>query len=276
MKLQNLFSLTMMAAFLWSCGGSEQQAAESETTEAASTAAETVSAANTESGGDNTLSEQEKQEGWELLFDGTSTDQWRGAHQENFPEKGWHVEEGVLVVEEAEGEESGNGGDIVTKDEFTDFEMSLDFKITEGANSGIKYYVTEQYNSGKSAIGLEYQILDDEKHPDAKLGNNGGGTRTVASLYDLIAAPQTKPINPVGEWNHARIVSQDGKVEHWLNGEKVLEYDRFSEEFQQKVQASKYEDWEDFGKWESGHLLLQDHGNRVYYKNIKVRELPAS
>ncbi|WPP51217.1 3-keto-disaccharide hydrolase [Catalinimonas niigatensis] len=271
MKLQNLFSLTIMAAVLWSCGGNEQQTAESETS-----SAEAVTAVNTESDGDNTLTDEEKQQGWELLFDGNSTDQWRGAHQDAFPEKGWHVEDGMLVVEEASGEESGNGGDIVTQDEYTDFEFSLDFKITEGANSGIKYYVTEQYNSGKSAIGLEYQVLDDEKHPDAKLGNNGGDTRTAASLYDLIAAPQTKAINPVGEWNHARIVSLDGQVEHWLNGEKVLEYDRFSEEFKQKIQDSKYKDWEGFGVWESGHLLLQDHGNRVYFKNIKVRELPAS
>lgn len=271
MKLQNLFSLALMVAILCSCGSGEQQTAESETTET-----EAVSTANAESGGDNTLTDEEKQQGWTLLFDGNSTDQWRGAHQEAFPEKGWHVEDGMLVVEEAEGEESGNGGDIVTQDEYDNFEFSLDFKLTEGANSGIKYYVTEQYNSGKSAIGLEYQILDDEKHPDAKLGNNGGGTRTVASLYDLIAAPQAKPIHPVGEWNQARIVSQDGKVEHWLNGEKVLEYDRFSEEFKQKIQNSKYKDWEGFGVWESGHLLLQDHGNRVYFKNIKVRELPAS
>ncbi len=273
MKLQNLFLLSLMTALLWSCGSGEQSGTE---TESATTDSEAVSAANTETTAENTLTDQEEQDGWILLFDGKSTDQWRGANQEKFPEKGWYVEDGMLVVEEATGAESGNGGDIVTKDEYKNFEFALDFKITEGANSGIKYYVTEQYNSGKSAIGLEYQVLDDDVHPDAKLGNNGGNTRTAASVYDLIAAPQDKPIHPVGEWNHARIVSKDGKVEHWLNGEKVLEYDRFSDEFAQKVHNSKYKDWEDFGVWDSGHLLLQDHGNRVYYKNIKVKELPAS
>ncbi|MEK6480476.1 DUF1080 domain-containing protein [Catalinimonas sp. 4WD22] len=271
MKITNFFSLAFAATFLVSCGSGSQQNTESETAEA-----ESVSASSNESVEDNTLSSEEQQNGWKLLFDGSSLEHWRGVHQEKFPEQGWHVEDGMLVVEAASGAESGNGGDIVTMDEYTDFEFELDFKITEGANSGIKYYVTEQYNSDKSAIGLEYQILDDDVHPDAKKGNNGGGTRTVASLYDLIAAPQSKPINPVGEWNHARIVSKDGQVEHWLNGEKVLEYDRFSEEFKEKINNSKYKDWEGFGVWDSGHLLLQDHGNLVYYKNIKVRELPAS
>lgn len=271
MKIQTLFSTLLAATFLYACGGSEKSEAANESAEA-----ETVSASEVETEAENSLSREEKQNGWILLFDGESLDQWRGANQDAFPERGWHTEDGLLVVEEARGEESGNGGDIVTKEEFTNFEFSLDFKITEGANSGIKYYVTEQYGSDKSAIGLEYQVLDDDVHPDAKKGNNGGGTRTVASLYDLIAAPTSKPINAVGEWNHARIVSKDGHVEHWLNGEKVLEYDRFSEPFLEKVQNSKYKDWEDFGVWEKGHILLQDHGNEVYYKNIKVRELPAS
>ncbi|MFP4097097.1 MAG: DUF1080 domain-containing protein [Cyclobacteriaceae bacterium] len=271
MKIQNLFTIAALVPLMWACGGAQEA-----TTESSSAEVEAVTTAKEEQAADNSLSAAEQQDGWVLLFDGQSWDKWRGAHQETFPDRGWRIEDGLLVVEEADGAESGNGGDIVTKDEYTDFEFKVDFKITEGANSGIKYYVTEQYNSGKSAIGLEYQILDDAEHPDAKLGNNGGGTRTVASLYDLIAAPQDKPINPVGEWNTAHIVSQDGKVEHWLNGEKVLEYDRFSDEFKQLVQSSKYKDWEGFGVWPTGHLLLQDHGNRVYYKNIKVKPLSAS
>lgn len=225
---------------------------------------------------DNTLTEQEKQDGWELLFDGQSTEHWRGAHQSSFPAKGWTIEEGMLIVQSSDGAESQNGGDIVTHEEYSDFEFQVDFKLTEGANSGIKYFVTEGYDSKKSAIGLEYQLLDDARHPDAKLGNNGGGTRTLASLYDLKAAPDNKPVHPIGEWNTARVVVQDNRVTHYLNGEKVLEYDRGSNEYKQLVQASKYQKWEDFGLADQGHILLQDHGNQVFFKNIKIRDLSAS
>ncbi|MGB3781008.1 MAG: DUF1080 domain-containing protein [Tunicatimonas sp.] len=225
---------------------------------------------------DNTLTDQEKAEGWELLFDGTSTDHWRGAHKENFPEGGWTVEDGMLVVESSDGAESQNGGDIVTNDEYSNFVFQTDFKLTEGANSGIKYFVTEAYNSDKSAIGLEYQLLDDERHPDAKLGNNGGGTRTLASLYDLKGAPTDKPAKPIGEWNTARLEVNGKQVTHYLNGTKVLEYERGSDAYHQLVQGSKYKDWDNFGMAESGHLLLQDHGDRVYFKNIKVRKLSDS
>lgn len=234
-----------------------------------------MSATSSEQASDNTLTAQEKQQGWELLFDGSSTDHWRGAHKEQFPEKGWKVEDGALVVIESGGRESQNGGDIVTKEEFSDFHLKLDFKLTEGANSGIKYFVTEGYDSQGSAIGLEYQILDDEKHPDAKQGNNGEGTRTVGSLYDLIAA-KDKKVNPIGAWNQAEIVVKGNHVEHWLNGEKVLEYERGSDQYQQLVKNSKYNKFNNFGLAEEGHILLQDHGNRVYFKNIKIRALPAS
>lgn len=268
-----VFAWTALLPLMWACGSTQETDGE----QAASTGeVDAVTTVNEEAAADNSLTSAEKAEGWTLLFDGSSLDQWRGAHQERFPERGWHVEDGLLVVEAADGAESGNGGDIVTRAEYTDFEFKVDFRLTEGANSGIKYYVTEQYNSDKSAIGLEYQILDDDKHPDAKKGNNGGGTRTVVSLYDLIAAPESKPINAVGEWNTAHIVSKEGKVEHWLNGEKVLEYDRNSPEFMELVQKSKYKDWDGFGAWPQGHLLLQDHGNEVHFKNIKVRDLSES
>lgn len=218
----------------------------------------------------NTISNYEKKNGWNLLFDGVSTKGWRGVYKEKFPDKGWEVKESELIVQASTGAESTNGGDIVTIEEFADFELVADFKITEGANSGIKYYVTEKENNIGSAIGLEYQILDDKNHPDAKLGREGN--RTVSSLYDLITA-QNKRVNPIGEWNTARIVSKNKHVEHWLNGMKVLEYERGSKEFRELVAASKYKDWPDFGEAPKGRILLQDHGNKVSFRSIKIRKL---
>ena len=219
----------------------------------------------------NSLTTAEKDNGWEMLWDGETTEGWRGARLDEFPEEGWKIEDGVLTVLASGGGESEAGGDIVTKELYGDFELKVDFKITEGANSGIKYFVDTDLNKGPgSSIGLEYQILDDERHPDAKLGNHEG-SRTMASLYDLIQADPDKPVNPIGEWNTARIVSKDNKVEHWLNGEKVLEYERKSEEYRQLVSESKYVDWPNFGEAEEGHILLQDHGNKVSFKNIKIK-----
>ena len=218
----------------------------------------------------NQLSKDDIKDGWQLLFDGKTTSGWRGAHKENFPDKGWHTENGELIVEAANGAESGNGGDIVTLEEFDNFEFELDFKITKGANSGIKYFVTEKYHPEGSAIGLEYQILDDKNHPDAKLGVNGN--RTVASLYDLIPAKKDKKFYP-DNWNHTRIVSKGNHVEHWLNGEKVVEYERNNQMFDALVAYSKYKDYEGFGNWAKGHILLQDHGNEVHFRNIKIRRI---
>ena len=220
---------------------------------------------------DNTLTAQEKTAGWRLLFDGSTTKGWRNAHHDKFPDKGWVVKDGVLSVVESGGAEAAHGGDIVTLDEYGDFEFKADVKLTKGANSGIKYFVTEKLGTpGRgSAIGLEFQLLDDAVHPDAKAGRDGN--RTFGSLYDLIAAPATKPVKPIGEWNTAHIVSKGTKVEHWLNGTKLIEFDRASESFKKLVAISKYKDYAGFGQAKSGHLLLQDHGNTVYFRNIKVK-----
>ena len=221
----------------------------------------------------NHLTYAEAQDGWKLLWDGSSPAGWRGARLEGFPEQGWQIRDGVLRVLSSGGAESAAGGDIVTVDTYGDFELKADFRITEGANSGIKYYVDTEINKGEgSAIGLEYQILDDLRHPDAKLGNHEG-SRTLASLYDLIAADPAKPVNPVGQWNTARIVSREGHVEHWLNGVKVLEYERGSEAYRELVAGSKYKIWPNFGEATRGHILLQDHGDQVDFRNIKIKPL---
>ena len=218
----------------------------------------------------NTLTDDERTQGFRLLWDGRTSRGWRSAKGPEFPKEGWKMKDGVLSVVETGGAESQAGGDIVTEETFSAFDLKVDFRLTPGANSGIKYYVDTELNKAEgSAIGLEYQLLDDARHPDAKEGRNGN--RTLASLYDLVPAAAGKKANPVGEWNQARIVSHGRHVEHWLNGEKVLEYERGSLEFRRLVAASKYTVWPGFGEKPSGNILLQDHGNRVDFRNVKIR-----
>ncbi|MBI1227955.1 MAG: DUF1080 domain-containing protein [Bacteroidetes bacterium] len=226
----------------------------------------------------NTLTPNELRHGWRLLWDGKTSDGWRSARSNDFPAKGWKMKDGVLTVEPSTGGESTGGGDIVTREQFSSFELKLEFKITEGANSGVKYFVQPDLNQGAgSAIGCEFQILDDAKHPDAKLGV--AGNRTLGSLYDLISAAnlstpdRSKVFRGIGEWNQARIVVRGNHVEHWLNGFKTLEYERNTPMFDALVAYSKYKDWPNFGNWVQGHILLQDHGNEVSFRSVKVREL---
>lgn len=221
----------------------------------------------------NTLTSFEKAGGWKLLFGGKTADGWKGAYKNEFPARGWEIKDGILGVLPSDGAESTNGGDIVTTGQFSAFDLSFEFKLTPGANSGVKYFVTLAENNSGSAIGLEYQLLDDTLHPDAKLGRDGN--RTLASLYDLIKAEkQSRFIHQPGEWNWGRIVVYpNNHVEHYLNGIKVLEYDRGSAAFRGLVAISKYKVWPDFGEAPKGHILLQDHGNAVQFRSIKIKEL---
>ena len=221
----------------------------------------------------NTISAQEKAQGYKLLFNGQNFDGWRKVHGTDKPNSRWKAENGILSVGASDGSETGN--DIVLAEKYGAFELAFDFKLSEGANSGVKYFVDEQYDSGgKSGVGLEYQVLDDEKHPDAKMGVVGN--RTMSSLYDLIPATKLDKRfqRKIGEWNQARvIVLPNNVVQHWLNGFKVLEYERKSNIYNALVARSKYAKYKGFGASDKGHILIQDHGDNVSYKNFKIREL---
>lgn len=218
----------------------------------------------------NNLSKEEKNLGYRLLWDGKTTKNWTLTNTNKFPEKGWLIQDGILSVEKDQVGQPALGGDIITQNKYTAFELKFDFKLTEGANSGLKYFVND-YNG--TVLGLEYQILDDEKHPDAKMGIKGN--RTLASLYDLIPAQKIPAaLKKIGEWNQAMIrVYPNNKVEHWLNGYKVLEFDRQSAEFKELVFQSKFKNIKDFGLAPNGKILIQDHGDQVSFRSLKIREI---
>jgi hypothetical protein len=229
----------------------------------------------------NDVSSAEKAQGWKLLWDGKTTKGWHGAYKKEFPKAGWRIVDGEFVLPETGGRESLEAGDIVTDEEFGAFELQVDFKVPPGGNSGIKYFVDEgikpiSSGGGGSAVGLEFQLLDDERHPDAQKGT--AGNRTIGSLYDLITKqklPGGLAVLPrVDEWQHARIVAYpDKRVEHWLNGVKVVEYKRDSPQFRALVAKSKYAVVPNFGLAEKGRILLQEHGNAVRFRSVKIRPL---
>lgn len=231
--------------------------------------------------GVNILSSAERSAGWRLLWDGKTADGWRSARAPSFPAKGWSMCDGVLTIEGRGGGESQGPGDIITTKTFSQFELTFDFSITPGANSGVKTFVQTDLSpidkvTGKpvnvgSSIGLEFQVLDDALHPDAKLGRDGN--RTVGSLYDIIPAPKDKTVNPTGQWNHGRILAKGQDVTFWLNGHETVRFTRGSAAFRDAVAHSKFSNIPDFGEWPAGHILLQDHGDRVSFTNIKIREI---
>jgi hypothetical protein len=198
---------------------------------------------------------------WIVLFDGKSTDAWRGYKQDAFPDKGWTVENGAIKT--VAGAEAG---DIITRDKFKDFELEYEWRVSPGANSGVFYNVAET-GARVYETGPEMQVLDDEKHKDGK-----NPTTSAGALYALIA-PSEKATRPVGEFNKARIVVKSGHVEHWLNGKKVVEYDLTGDAIKAMIAGSKFKEMPMFARETEGHIALQHHGDEVWFRNIRIRRL---
>ena len=224
----------------------------------------------------NVLTSQEKDQGWVLLFDGKTFSGWRGLGYDRVPAEHWIIDNGAIkkvptkdVPLQKDGQPL-SGGDLMTIEEFEDFELVFEWKISPGGNSGVKYNVSEEMSTANppshAALGFEYQVLDDDKHPDAKNGPN----RTAGALYDLIG-PGDHRLKPVGEYNTARIVFIGKHGEHWLNGVKVLEFDLDTPAFGELLAKSKYKNIPKFAEKRKGHIVLQDHTDAVWYRNIKIR-----
>ena len=210
-------------------------------------------------------------EGWIVMFNGSSTDGWRGYNKQTFPTEGWVIDGAALkCVGSGNGETGGKGGDIIYDKKFKDFDLTLEWKISEGGNSGIFYLAKEIPGEPIWKSAPEYQILDNERHIDAKLGKNGN--RQAGSLYDLIpASPQNA--KPAGEWNSAEIMVYQGTVIHKMNGEVVVEYHIGTPDFEEMIANSKFKDFHEFGKYREGYIGLQDHGSDVWFRNIQIKDL---
>jgi len=220
----------------------------------------------------NKLSQAEINDGWVLLFDGESNKGFRGYNKDSFPEKGWEVVDGTLhCIGSGKGEAGGGGGDIIIDKKYKNFEISLEWKISEGGNSGIFYLAQEVEGQPIYKSSPEMQVLDNAKHPDARLGKDGN--RQAGALYDLIpAVPQNA--KKAGEWNQIKILVYNGTVVHWMNGENVVEYHLWTPDWKEMCANSKFKDWDNFiNTAEEGYIGLQDHGDDVWYRNIKIKEL---
>jgi hypothetical protein len=229
----------------------------------------------------NQLTTAERTAGWRLLFDGTSLAGWRGLGYDSVPSAHWRVIDGAIakiptakVQRQADGQPA-TGGDLMTTDAFRDFELAFEWRVTPGANSGVKYNVSEELSlthaANHAALGFEYQVLDDLLHPDNKIA-----THLAGSLYDIIAPSAEKSLRPVGEWNSARIVLRGSHGEHWLNGVKVVEFDLGTLRLDSLLEKSKYKPIPGFAERRRGHIILQDHGDEVYFRSIKIRELSGA
>ncbi|WP_229712718.1 3-keto-disaccharide hydrolase [Marivirga lumbricoides] len=269
---KSFWAFTAAALVAFACDSTKKES--NENTEAVdSTAVSEVT--EEESTAPNSLSAAEQEEGWKLLFDGTSTDGWRGYMSEEFPSD-WKVEDGTLYMSASGRGEAGseNGGDILYDEKYGNFHLKVDWKISEGGNSGIFYLGQESDKYDyiwKTAP--EMQVLDNEKHPDAMLGTDGN--RKAGSLYDLYPAKPASAVNPVGEWNTAEVISYNGTVVHKLNGETVVEYHLWTPQWKEDVAKSKFpelnENWAEVAK--EGYIGLQDHGDDVWFRNIKIKQL---
>lgn len=217
---------------------------------------------------ENTLTEEERKAGWKLLFDGKTTEGWRGYKMDKIP-PGWKVEDGILarVAGGAGGKGAGGGDDIVTVDEYDNFDLSLEWKIRTKGNSGVLIRVVEKAATSWHE-SIEMQVLDNAPWP------NRSKKELAGACYDMYA-PSKDVTRPVGEWNKARLLADGNHIEHWLNGEKLLEYEIGSEDWNQRYAASKFKNMATYAKAKKGRICLQDHSDRIEYRNIKVRPLPA-